>query len=106
MLRVDLEAAGIAYRTGAGRDGAGQVADFHALRHTFITNLVRGGVHPKVAQALARHSTITLTMDHYAHLEALEQRSALEVLPGLGGAAGQEEVKATGTGEQSGAEGA
>ena len=36
------------------RDHHGRVADFHALRHTFITNLARGGVHPKVAQALAR----------------------------------------------------
>ncbi len=99
MLRVDLEAAGIAYRTGAGRDSIGQVADFHALRHTFITNLVRGGVHPKVAQTLARHCTISLTMDHYAHLEALEQRSALDVLPDLGTMGGGEEVKATGTDE-------
>ena len=30
MLRVDLEAAGIPYR-----DEAGQVADFHALRHSY-----------------------------------------------------------------------
>lgn len=94
MLRVDLEGAGIAYR-----DSSGRVVDFHALRHTFITNLVRGGVHPKVAQTLARHSTIGLTMDHYAHLEALEQRSALDVLPDLGTMGGGEEVKATGTDE-------
>ena len=39
---------------------------FHALRHTFITNLARSGVHPKTAQSLARHSTITLTMDRYS----------------------------------------
>ncbi len=97
MLRVDLEAAGIAYR-----DSSGRVVDFHALRHTFITNLVRGGVHPKVAQTLARHSTIVLTMDHYAHLEALEQRSALDVLPDLGTMGRGEEVKATGTDEWSG----
>src|SRR5581483_5553721 len=56
MFRQDLQAAGVAYR-----DAAGHVADFHALRHTFISNLARGGVHPKVAQQLARHSTITLT---------------------------------------------
>ena len=35
----------------------GEVADFHALRHTFITMLASSGVHPKVAQVLARHST-------------------------------------------------
>ena len=32
-----------------------------APRRTFISNLARGGVHPKVAQQLARYSTITLT---------------------------------------------
>jgi hypothetical protein len=37
--------------------------DLYALRHTFISNLAAGGVHPKTAQGLARHSTITLTMD-------------------------------------------
>lgn len=31
----------------AYRDEAGRVADFHALRHAFITNLARAGVHPK-----------------------------------------------------------
>jgi integrase len=58
MFQADLAAAGIAYR-----DESGQVADFHALRHTFITNLANGGVHPKTAQSLARHCTISLTMD-------------------------------------------
>jgi site-specific recombinase XerD len=49
-------------------DAAGQVVDFHSLRHGFITHLVMANVPPKVAQALARHSTITLTMDRYMHL--------------------------------------
>jgi len=60
MFRKDLEDAGIPYR-----DCKGRVADFHSLRHTFISNLVDGQVHPKVAQKLARHCTITLTMDRY-----------------------------------------
>ena len=37
MFQVDLEAAGLPYR-----DDAGLVADFHSLRHTFITNLAPG----------------------------------------------------------------
>lgn len=45
------------------RDDAGRVFDFHSLRHQFISNLAQAGVHPKEAQTLARHSTITLTMD-------------------------------------------
>jgi integrase len=77
ILRRDLEAAGIPWQ-----DADGLFADFHSLRHTYITNLVRAGVPPKVAQALARHSTITLTMDRYAHVELHDRAAALERLPG------------------------
>jgi integrase len=78
MLRKDLEAAKIAYR-----DADGRVFDFHALRHQFISNLARGGVHPKEAQTLARHSTITLTMDRYTHLALADLTSALDRLPAI-----------------------
>ena len=63
------------------RDDSDRVCDFHALRHTFISNLARGGVHPKLAQQLARHSTITLTMDRYTHTVRGELADALAVLP-------------------------
>ena len=91
MFRQDLEAAGIDYR-----DHAGRVADFHSLRHTFITNLAAGGVHPKVAQSLARHSTITLTMDRYTHSYHGEQAAALDVLPDLS-PSDRKKSQATGT---------
>ncbi len=65
------------------RDDAGRVIDFHALRHTFISNLAAGGVHPKTAQTLARHSTITLTMDRYSHVYRGDLASALKTLPDL-----------------------
>ncbi len=78
MLRADMADAGIPYR-----DDTGRVADFHALRHTYITNLARGGVHPKVDQQLARHSTITLTMDRYSHTVVSELSDALDCLPEL-----------------------
>jgi len=78
MLRKDLEVAGITYR-----DGAGRVADFHSLRHTFISNLTRSGVSPKIAQSLARHSTIGLTMDTYTHIGLYDERAALDSLPEL-----------------------
>jgi len=74
----------------------GRVADFHSLRHSFISNLARGGVHPKVAQALARHSTIVLAMDRYSHTLVGEQADALNVLPDLS-AATRQVVRATGT---------
>ncbi len=41
-------------------DDQGHVLDFHALRHTFGTNLARCGVHPRTAQELMRHSDINL----------------------------------------------
>lgn len=56
MLRKDLKEADIAYVIG------GRYADFHALRHTFISSLAHAGVHPSKAKELARHSTIALTM--------------------------------------------
>ena len=37
------------------RDASGRVADLHALRHTYISRLVRSGAGVKVAQELARH---------------------------------------------------
>lgn len=35
---------------------------FHDMRHTHATQLLAGGVHPKVAQERLGHSTITTTM--------------------------------------------
>jgi len=81
----------------AYRDHSGRVADFHALRHTFISNLAQGGVHPKDAQGLARHSTITLTMDRYTHTTRGKLASALEALPDLRHGPAVETLKATGT---------
>jgi len=87
MFKADRDAAGI-----PARDAGGRVCDFHGLRHTFISNLAAGGVHPKVAQALARHSTITLTMDRYTHQLVGDELAALDVLPDLA-----QQAKATGT---------
>ncbi len=65
------------------RDSAGRKVDFHALRHTFLTNLANSGVHPKTAQMLARHSSITLTMDRYTHSVLHKQSEAVGKLPAL-----------------------
>jgi integrase len=78
MLRKDLAAAGIPYQ-----DATGRYADFHALRHTFITALATSGVLPKVAQTLARHSDIRLTLDRYAHVLGEQQVDAINRLPDL-----------------------
>jgi integrase len=67
----------------AYRDSSGRVADFHSLRHTYVSNLARAGVSPKVAQTLARHSTITLTLDRYAHVGLLDVAGGVAQLPPL-----------------------
>jgi len=72
LLQRDLKRAGIAYV-----DDTGRCVDFHALRHTFITSLAKAGVHPAKAQRLARHSTITLTMDVYTSLDVDDLRDAI-----------------------------
>jgi integrase len=68
---------------GPSSSALGRVADFHSLRHTFISNLAAGGVHPTTAQLLARHSTITLAMDRYTHSFRGDEGAALAVLPDL-----------------------
>jgi len=82
----------------AYRDGAGRVADFHALRHTYISRLVASGANIKVAQELARHSTPTLTLGRYAHVQLLNRTRALDALPSLDRpAAERDAARATGT---------
>lgn len=77
MIKRDHIAAGIEYKTDEG------YADFHALRHSFITNLARAGVHPSDAMALARHSTITLTMNYYTHTTRASLQGIIDAQPDL-----------------------
>ena len=79
MIRADLEAAGIAYR-----DASNRVADFHSLRHSYISTLARSGAPVKVVQTLARHSTPSLTLGVYSHVGLHDQAGALAALPDLG----------------------
>ena len=92
-LQKDLAAAGIPYR-----DGADRVFDFHALRGQFITSLVRGKATVKEAQELARHSSPTLTMNHYTHLTIRDKTRALESLPPVSRSGSDKQAaQATGT---------
>ncbi len=84
----------------AYQDQDGRYADFHSLRHRFITELARAGVSPKDAKELARHSTITLTMDRYAHVGVKDTAAAvarLSVPTGPSGQSHQQVFLATGT---------
>ena len=73
--KLDLERVGIPYRNDEG------FADFHASgRHTHITELVRNGATLPEAQALARHSCISMTMK-YVHIGIEDQAKALQAIP-------------------------
>ena len=80
-------------------DAEGRVVDFHALRATYITLLVKGGATVRVAQELARHSDPKLTMNTYTKLGIHDLTGALDGLLGENAEGGPviETVAATGT---------
>jgi integrase/recombinase XerC len=80
MLRIDLEAAGIAY-TVEGPDGP-EYADFHALRHSFLTLGGRSGIDLRKLQELAGHSDPILTA-RYSHRRLYDLAGAVDKLPNL-----------------------
>ena len=119
MMRLDLEnVARAAWIEGAKtleeqqaregsdfleyQDDAGLFADFHSNRHLFITSLERAGLSPKMAQTLARHSDVRLTLGVYTHVGLHDQTAAIASLPppptsGNEAATAVAELRATGT---------
>ena len=100
MLRSDLDAARTQWIASAKTDAereqrersdflryenaAGEVADFHATRHTYISGIVAGGkASVKTCQELARHSTPVLTIGRYAHTRLHDLTATLDALPDL-----------------------
>jgi integrase len=75
-FKRDLEAAGIPFV-----DESGRRADFHALRHTMVTNMQARGVPARVAQEYARHSDPRLTASVYTDSSQLPVWDAVERLP-------------------------
>lgn len=55
----------------------------HELRHTYLTLLAMGGVHPKVMQELAGHHSSQITMDIYTHVNMDAKREAVEAVSKL-----------------------
>lgn len=53
---------------------------FHDLRHTFASLLIEADVSMKVIQELLGHSTITTSMDIYAHVSDRKKEEAMEQL--------------------------
>jgi excisionase family DNA binding protein len=82
MVNDDLREAGIDYIVES-EDGPLH-ADFHALRHTYISILARAGFTVKQVQKLSRHSTPELTFGRYAHADLKELGDAVgEKMPRL-----------------------
>ena len=80
MLRGDLQASGISYAV-EGPEGP-EYADFHALRHSFLTLGGRSGIDLRTLQELAGHSDPILTA-RYCHRRLYDLAGAVEKLPNL-----------------------
>jgi len=76
-IRKDLAAANAPYVVDD------KYGDFRALRHSFISSVVRSGANMKMAQTLARHLDARMTIGIYSHVSTDEQRVALEGLPSI-----------------------
>lgn len=74
MMQVDLKAAGIPYQ-----DESGLFADFHALRHTFVTKAWETKAAANVVMNLARHKDITTTL-RYNHKDQQAQIQAINAM--------------------------
>ena len=75
-FKRDLLKAGIQLTDSLGRSVV-----FHSLRHTFGTNLAKGGVASRVAMTLMRHSDRRLTDKIYTDENLLGTAAALDALP-------------------------
>ena len=72
------------YLAGAGiawLDDAGRRADIHCLRHSYGTLLSKGGVSPREAMSLMRHTDMRLTMKVYTDPRIFDLTGAVEKLP-------------------------
>lgn len=102
LIRADLGAAGILMDSPEGR------ADFHSLRHTYVTWLEGSGAGIKTRMELARHASPELTLGRYSHAQPALVRSAVDTLDQQGissahpGAHTHEREQAVGVGVQAG----
>lgn len=87
-----MEKAGIAFE-----DEQGRRADFHALRHTYGSQLAKAGVAPRVAMSLMRHTDMRLTMNVYTDPRIFDMAGAVAMLPTFDRTDRSQVAQATGT---------
>lgn len=80
MLRIHQEAAGITCSL-EGPDGP-EYADFHSLRHSYLTLGGRSGIDLRTLQELVGHSKPELTA-RYSHRRLYDLAGAVDNLPNL-----------------------
>ena len=74
MIEADLTAAGIPYQ-----DEQGRFADFHSLRHRFVTKAWETGESAPTVMGLARHKDIKTTLK-YTHADTSAQLRAIQAM--------------------------
>lgn len=77
VLRIDLDAAG----TASAVDGP-EHADFHALRHSYLTLGGRSGIDLRTLQEVAGPSTSKLT-EWYTHRRPHDLAGAVDKMPSI-----------------------
>ena len=92
-FKADLARAGIPLK-----DATGRTIDRHALRTTFVSWLGAAGVDIRVAQRLARHTSVNLTAGVYQDTRLLDTRGAIGRLLRLSPAASREAATQLATG--------
>ena len=71
---------GIVCRTIRNKLAGFENFHFHALRHTYTTNLLSNGAQPKDVQELLGHSDVSTTMNVYAHATREAKRTSAKLL--------------------------
>ena len=74
-FKRDCERAGICLV-----DNKGRTVDFHSLRATFCTRMIRAGVPASHVQRLMRHADIKTTNSHYTDLQLHDLSSAVNTV--------------------------
>lgn len=57
-----------------------RIIKFHGLRHSFATNMIRGGADIASVSRILGHSDISTTLDIYTHASMDSKREAIKII--------------------------